>query len=241
MALTRTAAPWMVQAAVATAQARHVTIRVAVCDTGGTLCALHRLAGASAVSATGAHGTAAAAAGCGRPSGPVAADAAVFQAPIAPLGGPAPGAVPVAQHGARVGARGGRGATAHQDEACAVLAGPRSRGCTTATGPERPAGGTGDGRREHQGGRVRRCEWCDEALCASGALRAPAGGATLGARSSLSSTAAGRVATPPPRSSATLGWRRCPRRRSALHRHRGRSPPRAWTSGGGRGGRTPSS
>jgi uncharacterized protein GlcG (DUF336 family) len=113
MARTRTEAHGVVQAAVAKAQERHVTISVAVCDTGGTRFALHRMAGASAVSATVAPGKAAASADCGRPSGTVAADAAVLQALIATLGGPAQGTVPVDNHGALVGARGGSGATAH--------------------------------------------------------------------------------------------------------------------------------
>jgi len=123
MALTLTEAHWMVQAAVAKAQERNVTISVAVCDTGGTLFALHRMAGASAVRATVAHGKAAASADCGRPSGTVAADAAVLQAIIATLGGPAQGVVPVDKHGALVGARGGSGATAHEDEVCAQAGG----------------------------------------------------------------------------------------------------------------------
>jgi len=123
MPRTLTEAHWVVQAAVAKARERNVTISMAMCDTGRTLFALQRMAGASAVSATGAHGKAVASAGCGRPSGTVAADSAVLQAIIATLGGPAQGAVPVDQHGALVGARGGSGATAHQDEACVQAGG----------------------------------------------------------------------------------------------------------------------
>jgi uncharacterized protein GlcG (DUF336 family) len=145
MARTLTEAHWVIQAAVAKAQECHVTISVAMGDTGGTLFALHRMAGASVVSATGAHGKAVASAGLGWPSGPVAVDPAVLQAIIATLGGPAQGAVPVDKHGALVGARGSSGATAHQDEACAQAGGAALEGgVTTATWPERPVRHNGD-------------------------------------------------------------------------------------------------
>ena len=82
--------------------------------------------GASAVSATVAQGKAAASAGFGRPSGALAADSPVIQAIIAPLGGrmlPAQGAVPIYKNGELVGAIGGSGATAQQDEECAQAGG----------------------------------------------------------------------------------------------------------------------
>jgi len=78
--------------------------------------------GASAVSATVAQGKAAASAGFGRPSGALAADSPVIQSIIATLGGrmlPAQAAVPMYKNGELVGAIGGSGATAQQDEECA--------------------------------------------------------------------------------------------------------------------------
>ena len=122
MALTLTEANRMVQAALAKAQELNVKISVAVCDTGGNLVALNRMDGASAVSATVAQGKAAASAGFGRASGTLQADSPVIQAVIAALGGrmlPARGAVPVYKAGELVGAIGGSGATAEQDEQCA--------------------------------------------------------------------------------------------------------------------------
>ena len=67
-------------------------------------------------------GKAAASAAFGRASGTLQADSPVIQAVIAAMGGnmlPARGAVPVIQDGAVVGAIGGSGATAEQDEECA--------------------------------------------------------------------------------------------------------------------------
>jgi glc operon protein GlcG len=78
------------------------------------------------VSATVAQGKAATSAGFGRPSGALPADSPVIQSIIATLGGrmlPAQGAVPIYKHGALVGAIGGSGATAQQDEACAQAGG----------------------------------------------------------------------------------------------------------------------
>ena len=112
----------MVQAALAKAQGLNVTMSVAVCDTGGNLVALNRMDGASAVSATVAQGTAAAAAGFGRASRTLQVGSPVIQAVIAALGGrmlPARGAVPVVKSAERIGAIGASGATAEQDEPCA--------------------------------------------------------------------------------------------------------------------------
>jgi uncharacterized protein GlcG (DUF336 family) len=108
----------MMQAARAQAEALHVKVSVAVCDAEGHRLACNRREGASAVSATVAQGQAAALAGFGRPSGALAADALVLQAIIAPWGAllPAQGAVPIGKNGALVGALGGSGALAHQDE-----------------------------------------------------------------------------------------------------------------------------
>ena len=111
MALTLTEANRMVQAAVAKAQELNVKISVAVCDIGGSLVALNRMDGASAVSATVAQGKAAASAGFGRASGTLPADSPVIQAVIATLGGrmlPARGAVPVVGRPGLVGSGGAR-------------------------------------------------------------------------------------------------------------------------------------
>ena len=89
---------------------------------GGESFAFSRMDGASAVSATVAQGKAAASAGFGRASGALQADSPVIQAIIATMGGrmlPARGAVPVYKAGELVGAIGGSGATAEQDEQCA--------------------------------------------------------------------------------------------------------------------------
>ena len=60
--------------------------------------------------------------GSGRPSGDVAADSPVIQAIMATQSGrmiPAQGALPIIQNGQIVGAIGGSGGTAQQDEDCA--------------------------------------------------------------------------------------------------------------------------
>jgi len=97
-----------------------------VCDAGGSLLAFNRIEGASAVSAIVSQGKAAASAGFGRASGALQADSPVIQAIIANMGGrmlgrmlPAQGAVPLHKNGELVGAIGGSGATAQQDEECA--------------------------------------------------------------------------------------------------------------------------
>jgi glc operon protein GlcG len=126
MALTLAEANRMIQAAIAKAEELNVKVSVAVCDAGGNLLAFNRMEGASAVSATVAQGKAAASAGFGRPSGALAADSPVIQSIIATLGGrmlPAQGAVPIYKNGELVGAIGGSGATAQQDEECAQAGG----------------------------------------------------------------------------------------------------------------------
>ena len=123
MALTLEEANRMVQAAIAKAQAINVKISVAICDAGGALVAFNRMQGAISISATVAQGKAAASAGFGRPSGALAADSPVIQSVIATLGGrmlAAQGAVPIYQNDELVGAIGASGATAEQDEECAV-------------------------------------------------------------------------------------------------------------------------
>ncbi len=122
MALTLAEANRMVQAAIAKAAEINVNLSVAVCDAGGNLLAFNRMAGASAVSATVAQGKAAASAGFGRASGALQADSPVIQAIISTMGGrmlAAQGAVPIRKDGELVGAIGGSGATAQQDEDCA--------------------------------------------------------------------------------------------------------------------------
>src|SRR5262245_18090704 len=122
MALTLTDANRMVQAAIAKAEELQVKLSIAVCDTGGNLIAFSRMNGASAVSATVAHGKAAASAGFGRASGSRQADSPVIQAIIATMGGrmlPACGAVPRHKTGELAGALRAVGATAEQYEQCA--------------------------------------------------------------------------------------------------------------------------
>ena len=122
MALTLVEANSMVQAAIAKANELNVKVSIAVCDAGGSLLAFNRMEGASAVSAIVAQGKAAASAGFGRASGALQADSPVIQAIIANMGGrmlPAQGAVPLHKNGELVGAIGGSGATAQQDEECA--------------------------------------------------------------------------------------------------------------------------
>ena len=71
------------------------------------------------VSAQVAQGKAVAATGFGRPSGDVPADSPVIQAIMATQSGrmiPAQGALPIIQNGPIVGAIGGSGGTAQQDE-----------------------------------------------------------------------------------------------------------------------------
>ena len=113
------AAHRMMQAARAKAEELHVKLSVAVCDAGGNLLAFNRMDGASAVSATVTQGKAVASAGFGRPRGALAADSPVIQSIIATLGGrmlPAQGVVPIYKNDELVGALGGSGVTAQQDE-----------------------------------------------------------------------------------------------------------------------------
>lgn len=122
MAITLADANRMVEAALAKAAEIDVKVSIAVCDSGGSLIAFGRMDGASPVSAVVCQGKAAASAAFGRASGTLQADSPVIQAVIAAMGGkmlPARGAVPVVQDGAVVGAIGGSGATAEQDEECA--------------------------------------------------------------------------------------------------------------------------
>ena len=122
MALSLPEANRMVQAVTAKAQELDVRLSVAVVDSGGHLMAFNRMEGANWVTDTVARGKAVAATGFGRPSGARQADSPIIQAVIASHGGrmlPTQGAVPVVGDGELIGAIGGSGATAQQDEECA--------------------------------------------------------------------------------------------------------------------------
>ena len=122
MAITLSEANRMVQAAVDKAHELNIRLSVAVCDAGGHLMAFNRMEGANWVTAIVVQGKAVAAAGFGRPSGTLRADSPIIQAVIASQGGrmlPAQGAVPVYRNGELIGAIGGSGGTAQQDEECA--------------------------------------------------------------------------------------------------------------------------
>ena len=121
MALTLDDADRMVKAAIAKAKETNINLSAAVCDAGGHLLAFNRMEGCIWISAMVAQGKAVVAAGFGRPSGEISADSPVMQSILASHGGmiPAQGAVPIIQHGLIVGAIGGSGGTAQQDEECA--------------------------------------------------------------------------------------------------------------------------
>lgn len=122
MAITLEEANRMLRAAIAKARELNIKLSVAVVDTGGHLMAFNRMEGANWVTATVAQGKAVAAAGFGRPSGTLQANSPIIQAVIASQGGrmlPAQGAVPVVRSGELIGAIGGSGGTAQQDEECA--------------------------------------------------------------------------------------------------------------------------
>lgn len=122
MALTLADANRMVQAAIAEAERIKIKLSVSVCDAGGHLLAFNRMEGAIFISAVAAQGKAVGAVGFGRDSSAIPADSPVIQAIMATQGGriiPAQGALPIIQNGDVVGAIGGSGGTAQQDEDCA--------------------------------------------------------------------------------------------------------------------------
>lgn len=122
MALTLADANRMVEAAIAKAKEMNINLSVSVCDAGGHLLAFNRMEGAIFISAVAAQGKAVGAVGFGRDSSAISGDSPVVQAIMASQGGriiPAQGAVPVIQNGRVVGAIGGSGGTAQQDEDCA--------------------------------------------------------------------------------------------------------------------------
>ena len=122
MALTLSDANRMVQAAIAEAERINIKLSVSVCDAGGHLLAFNRMAEAIFISAVAAQGKAVGAVGFGRDSSAIPADSPVIQAIMATQGGriiPAQGAVPIIRDGEVIGAIGGSGGTAQQDEDCA--------------------------------------------------------------------------------------------------------------------------
>ena len=122
MALTLSDANRMVQAAIAEAGRINIKLSVSVCDAGGHLVAFNRMEGAIFISAVAAQGKAVGAVGFGRDSSAITADSPVIQAIMASQGGriiPAQGALPIVRDGEIVGAIGGSGGTAQQDEDCA--------------------------------------------------------------------------------------------------------------------------
>ena len=122
MAITLSDANRMVGAAIREAENLGINLSVAVCDAGGHLLAFNRMEGAIFISAIAAQGKAIGAAGVGRNSSAISGDSPVIQALISSQSGriiPAQGAVPIMEGGVVVGAIGGSGGTAQQDEDCA--------------------------------------------------------------------------------------------------------------------------
>ena len=122
MRLTLGEAKRMVDAAIGEAERIGIRLSVSVCDAGGHLLAFNRMEGAIFISAVAAQGKAVGAVGFGRESGAIPGDSPVIQAIMATQGGriiPAQGALPISKDGKIVGAIGGSGGTAQQDEDCA--------------------------------------------------------------------------------------------------------------------------
>ena len=121
MALSLADANRIIGASIAAADEMGIKLSVAVVDAGGQLMAFQRMEGAIAVSATAAPGKAVGSVFFGRDSREINADSPVMQAIIGSQGGriiPAQGAIPIYQGGDLVGAIGGSGGTAQQDEDC---------------------------------------------------------------------------------------------------------------------------
>ncbi len=122
MGLTLGEANRMVQAAIAEAERIGIKLSVSICDAGGHLMAFNRMEGAIFISVIAAQGKAVGAVGFGRDSSAIPADSPVIQAIMATQGGkiiPAQGALVIVKNGETVGAIGGSGGTAQQDEDCA--------------------------------------------------------------------------------------------------------------------------
>ena len=121
MNLTLGEANRMVQAAITEANRIGIRLSVSVCDAGGHLLAFNRMEGAIFISAVAAQGKAFGAVGFGRDSSAIPADSPVIQAIMATQGGkiiPDQGALVIVKDGETVGAIGGSGGTAQQDEDC---------------------------------------------------------------------------------------------------------------------------
>ena len=121
MNLTLGEANRMVQAAITEANRIGIRLSVSVWDAGGHLLAFNRMEGAIFISAVAAQGKAFGAVGFGRDSSAIPADSPVIQAIMATQGGkiiPAQGALVILKDGETVGAIGGSGGTAQQDEDC---------------------------------------------------------------------------------------------------------------------------
>ena len=121
MNLTLGEANRMVQAAITEANRIGIRLSVSVCDAGGHLLAFNRMEGAIFISAVAAQGKAFGAVGFGRDSSAIPGDSPVIQAIMATQGGkiiPAQGALVIVKDGETVGAIGGSGGTAQQDEDC---------------------------------------------------------------------------------------------------------------------------
>ena len=124
MALTLGDANRMVQAAIGEAERIGINLSVAVVDAGGHLLAFNRMENAIFISAVAAQGKAIGSVGFGRDSSAIPGDSPVIQAIMATQGGkiiPAQGALAIVQNGQVVGAIGGSGGTAQQDEDCARM------------------------------------------------------------------------------------------------------------------------
>ena len=122
MGLTLGEAKRMVDAAIAEAERIGIKLSVSVCDAGGHLLAFNRMEGAIFISAVAAQGKAVGAVGFGRDSSSIQGDSPIVQAIMATQGGriiPAQGALAIIKDGEIVGAIGGSGGTAQQDEDCA--------------------------------------------------------------------------------------------------------------------------
>ena len=121
MALSLADANRIIGASIAAADEMGIKLSVAVVDAGGQLLAFQRMEGAIAVSATAAPGKAVGSVFFGRDSREINPESPVMQAIIGSQGGriiPAQGAIPIYQGGDLVGAIGGSGGTAQQDEDC---------------------------------------------------------------------------------------------------------------------------
>ena len=121
MGLSLADANRIVGASIEEAERMGVKLSVAVVDAGGQLVAFQRMEGAIAVSATAAPGKAVGSVFFGRDSRLIDGGAPVMQAIMASQGGriiPAQGAVPIYRDGELVGAIGGSGGTAQEDEDC---------------------------------------------------------------------------------------------------------------------------